>query len=444
MDGGKPIVNPSLQRRLSMMLGGAIIATALTAAIASFYVAYGEAEEFQDDMLRQIAFLQHQSTDGRTVTGIVSANPAEAVSLSDTESRINVFVFTEARVPDWLRGNLSQGFHTLFQNDEYVRVFIVRDSAKITAVVQPIVIRNEIAFDTAMQAFFPVLLLLPVMVLLVIRIVRSGLTPVARLAAFLDEQSVDKAIQLSDRDIPEEITPFVHAINRLLGRVSVLLAQQRRFIADASHELRSPLTALSLQVQNLRHADNMKEVTLRLEPLQAGIERARNLTGQLLDLARIQATVPESSSIDMALLVRELIAEYLPVAEASGIDLGLDESGAMLLEGNPEACYLILKNGLENALNYGKPGGSVTIRLASEGNEQIIDVIDNGSGIPESDRARVFDAFYRVPGTGGQGSGLGLTIAKEAAISLGGEIMLLGGEGGVGMVYRFRVKGVHG
>ena len=418
------------------MLAGAIALAALVAAAASFYFSYQEAKEFQDDMLRQIAVLQRRGA-GESV----GPDAAPPVTLSDPESRISIFHFTARSAPGWLAGQLAPGFHTLRQEGEPVRVFIVHGPFAMTAVAQPTDTRDELALNSALRTLAPGLLLLPVMALLVMRIVRSALKPVTTLSRLLDQQQPDQPVPLPERDLPEEIMPFVEAINRLLGRISLLLGQQRRFIADAAHELRTPLTALSLQAENLRQASTADEMLARLAPLQSGIERARQLTVQLLNLARVQAQPSGAALVDLPALARELIAEYLPLAEARGIDLGLDEPGGMLLDGNPESFSLILKNGIENALNYTQRGGTVTVRLAIENGDGVLEVIDDGPGIPESERERVFDAFYRSPGSDKPGSGLGLTIAREAARSLGGDLRLLPGCGGRGTVFSYRQRG---
>jgi two-component system OmpR family sensor kinase len=271
-----------------------------------------------------------------------------------------------------------------------------------------------------------------------IRIVRRELAPIARLSRSLDAQPADRPQSIADADLPNEITPFVHAINRLLERINHLMEQQRRFIADAAHELRSPLTALSLQAQNLRHAGSLDAVRERVIPLQEGIERTRQLTEQLLSLARAQAGTTGESELNVSAMARELITECLPFAEAKGIDLGLEETAPMTLRTSPETLRLVIKNALDNALKYSLEDGEVTLRLLSDDDGAIIEVVDNGLGIPAAERERVFDAFYRLPGCGGEGSGLGLAIAREAATRLGGIVSLHERPEGGGLVFRYQ------
>ncbi len=282
------------------------------------------------------------------------------------------------------------------------------------------------------------LLLLPLLAALIGWIVRRELAPIALLAQSLDEQPTDTLNPLGTDEVPKEIQPFVHAINRLLERVNNLLTQQRRFIADAAHELRSPLTALLLQAQNIQRSDSLEDLQSRVEPLQAGIERARQLTEQLLTLARTQADSSPDEDVDVAALARNVMAEYLPLAEAKHIDMGLEEIAKLSLTGSRLSLRLLLKNALENALKYTPEGGVVTLRLRSEMNSAVIEIVDNGPGIPAAERDRVFDAFYRMPDSVGEGNGLGLAIAREAALRLGGTVGLYGAEHGTGTIFRYQ------
>ncbi len=439
----------SLQRHLSMTLGGAIVLAGLVAALASFNLAYFEAKEFQDDMLRQIAMLDVSDT-GKFPLPKLPRRDVENVPISDLESRIIVIHLPRDSMPAWVHlprgagsawfaGELSPGLHTLGTGSGDLRVFVQdTETGERRVVAQLTEARDEIAIDSGLRTLIPLLLLIPLLVGLIVRIVRSELTPITRLSKSLDEQPADRPQAIPDDGLPDEITPFVHAINRLLARVNLLIGQQRRFVADAAHELRSPLTALSLQAQNLLHAGSLDAMRERVIPLQEGIERARHLTEQLLSLARTQASAAEASAVDVSMMARELMAERLPLAEAKGIDLGLEETAPLFVRGSWEVLRLIVSNALENALKYTPESGEVTLRLLSDERGDIIEVVDNGPGIPISERERVLDAFYRMPGTGGEGSGLGLTIAREAAIRLGGVLSLHERHDGAGLVFRYR------
>jgi two-component system OmpR family sensor kinase len=343
-------------------------------------------------------------------------------------------------VPSWLQADLGAGFHTEAAQPSAMRVF-VRDLApgERLVVAQPTDMREELAFGSALRTLVPLLLMLPVLVLLTVHIVRGELEPVRQMAENLDRQSPDSPHTLGAADVPAEIGSFVAAINRLLARVNRLIEQQRRFIADAAHELRSPLTALSVQAQNLEKAQSPQAMRERILPLMAGIERVRRLSEQLLSLAKTQA-VSEAANIDVSRMVREMIAEFLAAAEQRGIDLGLEEAAPICVRAPPETLRLVLKNALDNALNYTPRHGQVTVRLAWQGEEAVIEIVDTGPGIPAPERERVFEPFYRIRGSPGQGSGLGLAIASDAAKRLGGRVTLRDRADGTGLVFEYRQR----
>lgn len=426
----------SLQKRLSLMLGGALLVAALIAGVASFVLAYVEAKEFQDDMLRQVAHLA--SISGNRINQ-ANAEREEPPALADPESRLLVFRLPSDPAPPWFSTQLDAGFHSVEGQDGQLRVYVYQDGqGQVSVAAQPTDTRDEIALGSALRTLLPLVLLFPLLAFLIIRIVRIELAPIHTLSHHLDEQPADQPEELPDAQVPSEVLPFVQAINRLLGRVNELVSQQRRFIADAAHELRSPLTALSLQAQNLEQAKSMEDMRERAEPLRAGIERARKLTEQLLSLARTQASRPEINEVEVSRLIRELVAGFIPMAEAKRIDLGMEESTSLILPATSEALRLIIRNALENALKYAPVDSEVTVHIYREGNDGLIDVIDQGPGIPETERIRVFEPFYRMEGVSGEGSGLGLAIVREAAASLHGSVSLIAHPSGKGTIFRYR------
>jgi two-component system, OmpR family, sensor kinase len=427
-------MNRSLQRHLSLVSGSVILLAGLIAAVASFGLAFSDAREFQDDVLRQIAKLSAVKTAPSLAQPPASSNGR----ITDPESLVSIYYLPDANAPAWLNRDLSAGLHTLDTGSGELRVF-VRDGKNglRTVVSQPTEVRDEIAINSAVRTLIPLLLLLPILVWLITYVVRNELAPIKRLSRSMDEQPVENPRAIADNDLPQEITPFVHAINRLLERVNRLMQQQRRFVADAAHELRSPLTALSLQAQNLKSAGTLEAVRERVVPLQEGIERARLLTEQLLSLARTQSGERVDSDIDVSAMARELIADYLPLAEAKGIDLGIEEFAHLYLHTEPEPLRMIIKNALDNAIKYTLAHGKVTLRLVEDNNNSVIEIVDSGPGIAVQESERVFDPFYRVQDTSVAGSGLGLAIAKEAAIRLGGTISLHQVRNGSGLIFRF-------
>jgi two-component system OmpR family sensor kinase len=337
--------------------------------------------------------------------------------------------------------NLRPGFHTLDSEMGRMRVYVGDSSqGRPVAVAQPAAVREHMAMDSALRTLMPVLILLPVLVWLTMHIVDNELAPLRRMAERLDAQSPANPQPVPEQRVPQELRSFVRAINRLLTSINRLMGAQRRFIADAAHELRGPLTALSLQAQNLDEAASLETVRERIGPLKAGIERARRLSEQLLNLARTQAGKEEMQRVDLSAMARESMEEFIPAAEARGIDLGLAEIDRVEAVTRQEALRLVLNDALDNALAYTPAGGQVTVGLRREGEDIVMEVIDTGPGIPAAHRERVFEPFYRIPGSPGNGSGLGLAIAWDAAARAGGIVSLHDGPGGLGLLFRYTQK----
>jgi two-component system OmpR family sensor kinase len=430
----------SLQQRLSRTLSLSIVLAGLVAAATSFIVAYVEAEDLQDNTLREVAVL--------TLAGILDTKAAAAQranttqgSVDDLLSRFLVLRLPQDVGPIWLPADLPPGFHTLSTGSERMRVFMREmPGGERVVVAQATDLRDEIALDSALFTLVPLLLVLPVLILLTTGIIRGELARVRQLADTLDRQSPERPQPLSETKVPDEVGAFVHAINRLFARINHLMGEQRRFIADAAHELRSPLTALSIQAENLEKAPTVQAMRERIVPLRAGIERARRLSEQLLSFARTQVGTRDAAEVDVSRLARELLAEYVPYAEQRDIDMGLEATAGVVVSASPETLRLVLKNALDNAVNYTGEQGQITIRLAVEGEDAVIEVVDTGPGIPPEERARVFEPFYRMEGATGVGSGLGLAIAQDAATRLGGTVSLHDRPFGPGLVFRYRQR----
>jgi two-component system OmpR family sensor kinase len=403
-------VSASLQRQLA----------------GSFAAGYYEVQEFQDDTLRQISSLAPSATPD---------------SDKENESRILVMRLPSDSRPDWLPAAPAPGFQTFDGRHERMRAFVrALPSGETVVVAQATNVRDELALNSALRTLVPLLLLIPLLAWLTARAVARKLAPVRGLAESLDSQAADNLSTLPDAGVPAEIASFVHAINRLLERVNRLLGEQRRFIADAAHELRTPLAALQLQAQNVEGAETLDEARRRLAPLRGGIERARRLTEQLLSLAKTQAGGGDAPPLDLSGFAREVIAEFLPAAKARGIDFGMEDTPGLRVRAAPETLRMIIGNAIDNALRHAPPGGEVTVRLTADGDDAVISVIDNGPGIAAAERERVFDAFHRLEAGGGAGSGLGLAIARDAAARLGAQLSLHDAPSGTGLEFRLRLR----
>ena len=429
----------SLHGRLSIGLSMAIVCMGLLAGLASFWLAFDEAQEYQDASLRQIAVLIPPDYWPRV--GKPLAIPLDV----DPDARIVVQALTTSqpltapllRLPT----HLSSGFHTVNVDGQNWRVFVRRVApGKKLAVAQSTDVRSDAAFASALRTLLPLLLLVPLLIVFARYLVRRSLAPVHVLAQAADAQNAEYPEPLPASGVPEEIAPFLRAINRLLERVRLLMGQQRRFVADAAHELRTPLTALSLQAQNLERAESLAECKQRLLPLKSGLERSRHLLDQLLSLARQQAAVTAHQPVDLAAIARLVVEDLYPLAEQKKLDFGLELQGEVWVEGTEAALHSLIRNAVDNALRYSPENGEVTIRIRSDGDEGIVEVIDSGPGIPPEESHRVFDAFYRLPDSAEGGSGLGLTIARHIADQLGGRITLGARSGRQGLVFLYRQR----
>jgi two-component system OmpR family sensor kinase len=276
-----------------------------------------------------------------------------------------------------------------------MRVFVrILPHGEQIVTAQATELREDVATSSALHAFIPVLLLLPLLAWLTARVLAA------------ERRALD---------------------------------QQRRFIADAAHELRSPLTALSLQAENVEKAATLDAARERVAALRSGIDRARHLTEQLLRMARSQARIEPPQVVDLVSLARELISESIGRALAKRIDLGLDERSRPQLRASREDLVLILNNALDNALRHTPVGGEVTIVVTEDGPDAVVEIQDSGPGIPEEHRAAVFVPFHRLEDSG-EGSGLGLSIALDAAARLRGTITLADRAEGRGLVFRYRQR----
>jgi two-component system OmpR family sensor kinase len=211
----------------------------------------------------------------------------------------------------------------------------------------------------------------------------------------------------------------------LLARVGQSMASQRRFVADAAHELRSPLSALSLQAERLADADMSAQARERLTTLRQGIERGRNLMDQLLSLSRAQSAVDTPRSrISLQDLFRRVLEDLMPLAEARQIDIGVESADDAWVWSNELDMTAVLRNLVDNAIRYTPPGGRVDLRLDHSGGRTVLRVQDTGPGISQEEQSRVFDPFYRVVGNEQVGSGLGLSIVKAVCDRIGVVILL--------------------
>lgn len=430
MDGLKRRLNESVQLKLSFTLSLAILVVAIVAGVFSFLSAFDEAHELQDDVLRQVAQLMDRQrlSPGAPAT---DSRPKDA----DEESRVIVqhlgetnpsAASVEAGGPLSLPTTLADGLHTLEAGGETFRVLVKTTAAgERIAVAQEAGFRNEIARDGALRAVMPFLLLVPVLLLIVADLVRKLFQPIAVLSREIDQRAEQELHPVEDRNLPVEVRPFVVAINRLLARVGQSMESQRRFVADAAHELRSPLTALSLQAERLADAEMSGLARERLTVLRQGIERGRSLLDQLLTLAKAQsaADLPQSP-VSIQGVYRRVLEDLMPLAEVKHIDIGVEGTQDAEVLASELDMIALIKNLVDNAIRYTPDGGRVDLSVGVSEGKAELRIQDSGPGIPLAERDRVFDPFYRTLGSEQIGSGLGLSIVQTIANRIGAEIRL--------------------
>lgn len=422
MDGLQGKLRNSLQFKLASSLSAIIIVLATVAGLFSFWNAFEEANELQDEQLRQMAAL----IDQREIPVRQLSSPSHEQG-QDSELRFIVQSLS-APVGLALPGNLVDGMQTVNVGADAWRIFVktMRSGARL-AVGQQSAVRDEAAHGSALRTVLPLLALVPILLVLVGAVVSQSLRPVVGLSRELDRRAEHDLSPLRDGEVPNEIRPFTASINRLLARVAGAMQVQRRFVADAAHELRSPLTALTLQAEALADADLPQDAHDQVARLQKGMRRTRAMLDQLLTLARFEAnaTTARASAISVSAALRSVMEEQMPLAEARRIDLGVSSEGpdAFLCVRDVEL-HAILRNLIDNALRFTPTDGRVDVALAKSGDVVTVEVTDTGPGIPEAERERVFDAFYRVLGTDTDGSGLGLSIVKTLADRMGATVSL--------------------
>ncbi|MEO8643830.1 ATP-binding protein [Pseudomonas sp.] len=429
MDGFKKHLSDSMQLRLSVTLSLAILIVAVLAGFFAFASALNEAHELQDETLRQVAILfERQQMTLRYPSG-------EQIVGDDEESRVIVQYLTDsskatgnddATIPLPFPTTLPDGLSTMNIAGENFRV-LVRTTFRGERIVvaQEADVRDKEARESAWRNLLPFLILFPVLLLVVGDLVRKLFRPIAALSDEIDQRDEQALHPIDENHLPTEIRPFVVAINRLLTRVAQSMEAQRRFIADAAHELRSPMTALSLQAERLSATEMSAVAYERLLPLSRGIERSRKLIDQLLALATAQSSSDRSqTSVSVHEVYRRVLEDLLPLAERKRIDIGVESIEDVQVTINEMDLLILVKNLVDNAIRYTPVGGRVdlTVELAQE--TVILQVKDSGPGISAEEQMLVFDPFYRSLGTDETGSGLGLSIVKAIADRTGAHIRL--------------------
>lgn len=428
----------SIRAYLLIWLLSGVLAAILVASGFSYWKAQAEVSALFDDQLQQMAanlrspaaFIRpelsehqrHEEQEHRRETVIETWNAAGRLTYQSQPA----VQLPHPRYP---------GFATLAWQGRRWRVFTQQEAGEWVLVARPLSARQALSEQAALGILLPILALLPVLGIFIWLIVGHALRPFRQIAAALDRRQPGTLAPVSLAHLPSEAQPMLQALNDLLERLNQAMQAQRQFIADAAHELRTPLAALQAQAQIVRRARTLEEARVAAGKLEARIQRAAHLAQQLLTLSRLEPEAPEThlAPVDLAALLREVLASQAPLAQEKGIQLDFSAATAARGMGDASSLAILFGNLVDNAIRYTPAGGKVTASLRSEGPAVVATIQDTGPGIPEAERTRVFDRFYRRPGNAAPGSGLGLAIVQRIAERHHATVALSTGEGGVGL-----------
>lgn len=429
----------SIRTRLLAALLAAVLVAVAGAGAAAYLVVREEVNDLLDAQLIALArtlrhgnLVSHKEPIPKLVGG------------EENDFVIQVFRSDGTRLASSLPGlelplPPGAGFHTVEHSARTWRLYEQPAGERVILVAQPQEARDEISAAIAASVAWPTVVLIPVLALLIWLAVRRGLRPLDAIAAAVGQRSPATLEPLQVNALPRELQPLVAALNDLLQRLSHALQVQRDFVADAAHELRTPLAAVDLQAQLVERASTEPERAAAVERLRAGLQRATHLVQQLLTLARQDpATTPRPKvPVPFNDIVRLALGDFVAAAHAKRIDLGLERDDAVTLRGDPEGLRILVGNLLDNAIRHTPSGGRVDVGVTCSDGIAVLEVKDTGAGIPLEERERVLRRFYRKPGSGSTGSGLGLSIVNGIAERHGATLALDDSPGG-GLCVRVR------
>jgi len=418
-----PVVTHSLRGRLLWFLLAAITMAALAQAMIAYRSALSDADQIFDYHMQQMAMSLRSSATLTNKAADTAADPEndDLVVQVWTPDGAQVFrSLSRAALPQ----RAVLGFSNVKVNKTTYRVFSVQTSNQTVQIAQDMAVRQRMAGTLALRTVGPIAVMAPVLMLVVWWVVSGSLAPVSRVKRQVAARQAEDLSPVSENDLPDEVLPLVQELNLLFARVRTAFEAQQHFVADAAHELRTPLAALKLQVLSLERAPDEAARKVAVSRVTAGIERATRLVEQLLVLARQESGGEEIRLEPVRLdeLVKRVLGDMNGLAQARQIDLGLHHADQVLVAGQQDALVILLRNLIDNAIKYTPSGGTVDVDLrrsvaaTKNGKPRILlSVEDSGPGIPPEERERVFSRFYRVPGSPAGGSGLGMAIVQSIA-----------------------------
>jgi two-component system sensor histidine kinase TctE len=431
-------------------------------AAASYYIALGFANSAYDralyDSARSLA-QQIKVVDGRTVVDLPRAalEMFEWDDLDTTYYRISSesegFVFGHKAMPDAPPPPKDSQRAQYFDGDmlqQKVRVVALQLPAGPNGAPVKVQVaetrnkRSQLVHDILLTLVLPQLMIIAMAGVLVWFGVTTGLVSLRLIEREIATRTHRDLSPLPDRRVPTEVLPLTHAINDLMQRLGQTLSVQHRFISDAAHQLRTPIAGLKVQIERALLSKDMDEIRPALAQLQTSAERVAHLSNQLLTLARAEPGASDQTrftDLDLNAIARETGMQWVPRALERNIDLGFAGSDVPVpIRGDGLLLQELISNLIDNAVRYGRDGGSITISVAARPQPQFT-IEDDGPGIPEHERDRVFERFHRLPDSPGGGSGLGLAIVREIAQAHGATVALDTPDSGGGTRIRITFAG---
>jgi two-component system OmpR family sensor kinase len=414
----------SIRRWLLGWLICGLAAASGIAAFGIFHTAREEAGELFDYELRTVALSLPSNVEAAET---VEREDAQVGGISD--DRILIEIWDTAGTLAYhsrqsaVLTRLPAGIRTIKRGEGHWRVFGVQQPDRFVQVAQPVSVREALALRLALHTLWPLGVFMPVTIVLVLLVVARGLAPIGGLSRLLATRSLDSLEPLRlDGKVPVEVRPLVEALNDLLARLNIASQAHRTFIADAAHELRSPLAALKLQLQAATKNGTLKDNGQTLERIDMRLNRVIRLVQQLLTLAREDAQpASEGISVSLRRIGEQAVSDFSLLADEKQIDLGLEfrqpvtQEEACNVLADPHGLGVLLNNLIDNAIRYTPQGGKVDVVLTRTADRFGFEVVDNGPGVPDEELERVLDRFYRGEHTKGTGSGLGLAISSRIA-----------------------------
>lgn len=416
----------SIRVRLILWLTVALGVSSLFVGLIAYQLAWDGFNRLRDYSLEQIAYtiLQHEVNPSP-----VADKAGQYLSqVWNPDGSLRFSTRPEIKLPLQVPGN-----HQIDWEGEEWHVATVTEGERIVQVGNPTANRGLMFKEIRLWLGIPLTMLVMLMGTLMAGVVADALMPLDTLRQKILARAPNQLEPLPVAELPAEIAPLVGAINELLGRLDHLLSKQRSFIADAAHEMRTPLTAIKLQAQVMAASATSADRQVALAALRAGVDRATHLVEQLLQLARFDAEsmhTPLLHPCRPAQLARQLVIEFSQLADDRRIDLGLGHCDDGTLAADEAGLRILLGNLIDNALRYAGAGSRVDVEVRADAERLSLWVIDSGPGIPPAARMLVFERFRRLASADIPGSGLGLAIVKEIVELHQGEIHLLDTPGG--------------